>query len=219
MNFDFLVDSWQFIARAYLVTLLVALLSIAVGFALGTLVGIAREYGSGLVRALLGIYVDTMRAVPVLVILVWFYFAFPLLIGRPVSPIVASVLALGLHLGAYVAEVVRGGLASVRDGQIRAATALGMNRWQAIRFVTMPQAFIRMIPPLGSLGIIAFKDTAVASVIAVPELIKQSQILANQTFLPIEVYTLAMLLYFVTLYPAAIGIERLYRRVAPLGAS
>jgi polar amino acid transport system permease protein len=132
----------------------------------------------------------------------------------------AGVLALGVHLGAYVAEAIRAGLTSVRKGQMRAALALGMSRAEAIRTIILPQAIIRMLPPLGSLFVIAIKDSAIAGIaVGVPELLRQSQILAGKTFRPFEIYTVAMLAYFLLCYPVARGVDRLYRRVAHLGSS
>jgi len=214
-----IVAAWPFLAKALLTTILVSLASMALGLALGLLVGAGRVYGGRALDLVLGFYVDTMRAVPVLVVLVWTYFSFPLLIGRSLDAITAGVLALGLHLAAYVAEVIRAGLTSVRPGQMRAALALGMSRAQAVRAIILPQALIRMLPALGSLLVIAIKDSAIASVVAVPELMRQSQILAGKTFRPFEIYTCAMLVYFALCYPIARGVDRLYRRMAHLGSS
>lgn len=221
MSLDFspLFQSWQFMAKALWTTLVISGLSIALGFVVGVLVGALRTYGPRWLDRILSFYVDTVRAVPVLVILVWTYFAFPLVIGQSLNATTAGVLALGLHLGAYVAETIRAGLTSVRRGQMQAALALGMSRLAAVRTIILPQALIRMLPPLGSLSVIAIKDSAIASVIAVPELLRQSQILAGQTFRPFEIYTAAMIVYFLLCYPVARGIDRLYRRVAHLGAS
>jgi polar amino acid transport system permease protein len=221
MNVDFswLIDSWRFLARALWMTLLISVLSVVLGFAIGVAVGALRTYGGRCLGAILAFYVDSMRAVPVLVVLIWMYFAFPLLIGASLNALTAGVLALGLHLGAYVAEAIRAGLTSVRRGQMQAALALGMSDIQAIRTIILPQALIRMLPPLGSLFVIAIKDSAIASVIAVPELLRQSQIVAGQTFRPFEIYTTAMLVYFLLCFPVARGIDRLYRRVQHLGAS
>ncbi len=88
---------------------------------------------------------------------------------------------------------------------MRAALALGMSPFQAIRTIILPQALIRMLPPLGSLIVIAVKDSAIASVIAVPELLRQSQVLAGKTYRPFEIYTAAMLVYFLICYPMARG--------------
>jgi polar amino acid transport system permease protein len=219
LDFSPLTESWQFLARALWMTLLISVLSVAVGFVIGVAVGALRTYGGRWLDAILGFYVDSMRAIPVLVVLVWTYFAFPLLIGFSLNALTAGVLALGLHLGAYVAETIRAGLTSVRRGQMQAALALGMTEMQAIRTIILPQALIRMLPPLGSLFVIAIKDSAIASVIAVPELLRQSQIVAGQTFRPFEIYTAAMLVYFLLCYPVARGVDRIYRRLQHLGAS
>jgi polar amino acid transport system permease protein len=219
IDFSPLVDNWKFIADALWTTLAISFVSIILAFAIGLLVGTMRTYGGRAIDFLLSIYVDTVRAVPVLVILVWVYFAFPLVIGVSLQPFAAGVIALAFHEGAYLAEVIRAGLTSVRAGQMRAALALGMSGLQAVRTIILPQALIRMLPPLGSLIVIAIKDSAIASVIAVPELMRQSQILAGQTFRPFEIYTTAMILYFLVLFPVARGVDQIYRRLAPLGAS
>ncbi len=214
-----IVAAWPFLLKALGTTVLVSIASMLLGLGLGLIVGAGRVYGSRALDLALGFYVDTMRAVPVLVVLVWTYFSFPLLIGRSLDAVTAGVLALGLHLAAYVAEVIRAGLTSVRPGQMRAALALGMSRSQAVRSIILPQALIRMLPPLGSLLVIAIKDSAIASVVAVPELMRQSQILAGNSYRPFEIYTCAMLVYFALCYPIARGVDRLYRRLAHLGSS
>jgi len=219
INIQPILDSWLFLARALGMTLFVSLASMTLGFAIGVLVGGLRTYGGRVVSAILGFYVDTMRAIPLLVVLVWAFFAFPLLVGHSINAVTAGIVGLGLHLGAYVSEVIRAGLTSVRRNQMQAALALGMSRFQAIRTIILPQALIRMLPALGSLLVIAIKDSAIASVIAVPELLRQTQIVAGKTFRPFELYTAAMIVYFLLCYPIARGVDRLYRRVAHLGAS
>ena len=168
---------------------------------------------------MLAFYVDSMRAIPLLVVLVWVFFAVPILSPWSMSPFVAGVVGLGLHLAAFVAEVVRAGLTSIRPGQMQAALAIGMSRAQAVRIVLLPQALIRMVPAFGSLLVITIKDSAIASVIAVPELMRQSQVIVGKTYHPFEVFTAALLVYFVLCWPVARGVDRLYRRLAPLGAS
>ena len=134
------------------------------------------------------------------------------------SPLAAAILALGLHLAAYVAETVRAGLTSVRPGpDAGGAGARHEPLAQAIRKIILPQALVRMLPPLGSLLVIAIKDSAIASVIAVPELIRQTQISSRNTYLPFELYTFAMIVYFLLCYPVARGVDWLYRRVAHPG--
>jgi polar amino acid transport system permease protein len=214
-----LLVNWRFMLQAIETTLEVSVFSILLGTAIGVVCGALRTYGGTVPDVLLGLYVDLFRSIPVLAILVWVYFALPLLIGSLLNPILAAILALGIHLGAYVTEAIRAGLTSIRPGQMHAALALGMSRFQAIRTIILPQALIRMLPPLGSLIVIAIKDSAIASVIAVPELLRQSQVLAGKTYRPFEIYTAAMLVYFLICYPTARIIDRAYRRLAPLGAS
>ena len=214
-----LLVNWRFMLQAIETTLEVSVFSILFGTSIGVVCGALRTYGGTVPDVLLGLYVDLVRSIPVLAILVWVYFALPLLIGSLLNPILAGILALGIHLGAYVTEAIRAGLTSIRPGQMRAALALGMSRFQAIRTIILPQALIRMLPPLGSLIVIAIKDSAIASVIAVPELLRQSQVLAGKTYRPFEIYTAAMLIYFLLCYPTARIIDHAYRRLASLGAS
>lgn len=219
MDFTPLLSHWRFLANALGVTLSISVLSMALGSAIGVAVALGRAYGGRWLAGSLGYYVDSVRAIPLLVILVWVYFAFPLLLGWTLSPITAAVVGLSAHLGAYAAETVRAGLLSVRPGQMRAALALGMDRASAVRTVILPQAAIRMLPSIGSLLVVAVKDSGIASVIAVPELIRQSQVLSGLTYRSFEIYTVAMGAYFALCYPIARGVDALYRRVAFLGAS
>lgn len=218
-DFSVITENWQFLLRAYGMTILLSATSISVGLALGIVIGTGRVYGPRYIDIILGFFVDTMRAIPVLVLLVWGYLALPILLNVKMDPLAGATVMLGLHLSAYVAETVRSGLASIRKNQFRAALSLGMTPLQSVQFVVLPQALIRMIPPLGSFIIIAVKDSAIASVIAFPELLRASQTLVGQTFHPIEIYTTAMLMYLLTLYPIARLFELVYTRLAPRGAS
>jgi polar amino acid transport system permease protein len=221
MSLDFtpILEYWPFLLKGVGVTLELSGASVLCGVAVGLVAGIWRAYGGPVARWAIAFYVDSVRAIPILVIIVWTYFALPLVVGLTIEPVSAGVLALSFHLGAYAAEVVRAGLLSVRAGQMRAALALGMSRQQAIRVIILPQALIRMLPPIGSLLVIAVKDSAIASVIAVPELMHQSQLLAGVTYRPFEIFTATMLIYFLFLYPIARGTDRVYRKLAHLGAS
>jgi polar amino acid transport system permease protein len=152
-------------------------------------------------------------------VLVWTFFALPILTGVTLPPFWAALAALTFHIAAFVSEIVRAGIKSVRPGQTRAALALGMSRAQLLRKVLLPQAVIRMLPSYGSILSVTIKDTAIATVIAVPELMRQSETIAAQTFRPIEVYTTAMILFFLILFPVTRGVDAVYRRVAYLGRS
>jgi His/Glu/Gln/Arg/opine family amino acid ABC transporter permease subunit len=214
-----LLTRWQFLSAALWVTVYISLLSLLFGFVIGVIVGALRTYGGRFFDSVLGFYVDSMRAIPLLVVLVWTFFALPLIVGASLSSTTAGIIALSIHLGAYMAETVRAGLTSVRKGQLQAALALGMSRFEAIRKIILPQALIRMLPSLGSLCTFAIKDSAIASVIAVPELMRQSQIISGQTYQYATIYTSLMIVYFLLCFPFARGVDHLYRRVAHLGSS
>jgi polar amino acid transport system permease protein len=115
--------------------------------------------------------------------------------------------------------VIRAGIESIRPGQMRAGLALGLSRAQILRKVILPQATIRMLPAFGSILTIAIKDTAIATVIAVPELMHKAETVAGQSYRGVEVYTAVMIVYFLILFPLTRGIDRLYQRVAHLGRS
>ena len=221
MDFDFSVvtDHWRFLASGVGITLLLSVVSGLTSLVAGLVVALLRLYGPRVLRAAVVLYIDSMRAIPVLVVLVWSFFALPILTGLTMPPFVAALVGLTVHLAAYAAEIVRAGIESVRPGQTRAALALGMSRAQIVRRIILPQAIVRMLPAFGSLLSITIKDTAIASVIAVPELMRQSETLAGQSFQPIEVYTFAMLVYFVILFPVTRGVDMFYQRVAHLGRS
>lgn len=221
MEFDFepILTNWKFLGGGFLVTLALSVVSVIGATLLGAAIGIARSYGPRWVAAPLAFYVDSMRAVPVLVVLVWTFFAFPIAVGVNLPPFLAASLALTLHVSAYVAEILRAGLASVRIGQVRAGLALGMSKAQVVRRVILPQAVVRMLPPYASVLTITIKDTAIATVIAVPDLMHQSEVIASQSLRPMEVFTTAMIIYFLLLFPVTRGVEAVYKRVAHLGRS
>jgi polar amino acid transport system permease protein len=221
MEFDLspLLDSWQYLVEGLGVTLLLSLLTVACSMMLGFAVGLARCYGPAWLGWPLVFYIDSMRAIPVLVVLVWAYFAFPILTGVTLPPFWAALVALTAHISAYVAEIVRAGVVSVRPGQTRAALALGLSRAQTVKEIVLPQAVVRMLPAFGSIISITIKDTAIAAVIAVPEYMKQSETVAGQSFHPFEVFTAAAVVYFIILFPITRVVDMIYVRVAHLGRS
>ena len=211
MEFDFSVigDHARFLAHGIAITIALSVVSGLTSIVSGLGVAMLRLYGPRWLKPVVVLYIDSMRAIPVLVVIVWTFFALPIAAGLTMPPFAAALLALTIHLAAYAAEIVRAGIESVRPGQTRAA----------LRRIILPQAIVRMLPAFGSLLSITIKDTAIASVIAVPELMRQSETVAGQSFQPIEVYTFAMLVYFLLLFPVTRGVDRFYRSVAHLGRS
>jgi polar amino acid transport system permease protein len=219
LDFSPVIESWRFLLGGLGLTLALSVMTMLCSLVLGGAVGLARCYGPAWLRWPLVFYIDSMRAIPVLVVLVWSYFALPIVTGFVLPPFWAALVALSAHIAAYVAEIVRAGIGSIRPGQSRAAFALGMSRVQTIRQIILPQALVRMLPAFGSILSVTIKDTAIAAVIAVPEYMNRSQTLAGESFRPIEVFMVAMVVYFVVLFPVTRGVDMVYARLAHLGRS
>ena len=147
-----------------------------------------------------------------LVQLVWFYYALPVLSGLELSATVAATLSLALYGGAFYAEIIRGGVIATDAGQFEAGTALGMTRVQVMRRVVLPQAFKKMVPPLMNQSIMQLKNTSLLSVLAVPDLLYQGQVIAHDTYRPLELYTFIALAYFAVLLPVTVWSQRLEHR-------
>ena len=214
-----LTENWRFFASGFGVTILLSVISAITSILAGLVIALLRLYGPRWLAPLLVFYVDTMRSIPVLVVLVWIYFAFPILAGVTFPPFWAALVGLTLHIAAYAAEIIRAGIESIRPGQTRAGLALGMSRAQILRKIVLPQATIRMLPAFGSVLTMAIKDTAIATVIAVPELMHRAETVAGQSYRPVEVFTAVMVLYFLLLFPVTRVVDRLYQRLAHLGRS
>ncbi len=221
MDFDFspLIDSWRFLASGLGLTILLSVAAVICSFVLGLAVALGRMYGPSWLRVPLVFCIDSRRAIPVFVVLVWIYFAVPIISGYSFDPFWAALIGITIHVAAYVAEVVRAGITSIRKGQIQAGLAIGMSGAQIVRKVLLPQATVRMLPAFGSIVSVTIKDTAIAAVIAVPELMRQAETVAGQSYRPIEVFTTVMVIYFLLIFPVTRLIDRYYIRVAHLGRS
>ncbi|NLS45625.1 MAG: amino acid ABC transporter permease [Firmicutes bacterium] len=178
-------------------TVELAVIAVAIGLAIGSFVGIGRVGSRRIVRTITGIYVDFIRGTPLLVQLFLVYFGLPQLIGRPVPPFTAAIAAMGINSGAYVAEIVRAGIQSIDKGQMEAARSIGLTSPQAMRYIIFPQAFRRIIPPLGNEFIAMLKDSSLVSVIALEELLRKGQVIITRTFRPFEIYMVVALIYLI----------------------
>ncbi len=190
-------------------TILFTIACVVLGLVVGVVTGLGRLSANPFVAAPLRAYVELFRCTPVLVQLVWFYYALPVLTGIEISAIGAATLSLTLYGGAFYSEIVRGGVISIDVGQVEAAKAIGMTPYQAMRRVILPQAFRRMVPPLISQSIMQLKNTSLLSVLAVPDLLYQGQVIAHETYRPLELYTFIAVAYFVILLPVTLWAKRL----------
>ena len=158
-------------------------------------------------------FIEIFRCTPVLVQLIWCYYALPLIAGIEMTPISASLLALSCYGGSFYAEIIRGGIVSIEAGQSEAASALGMTPGLAMRRIILPQALHRMLPALMNQSILQFKNTSLVSVLAVPDLVYQGQIAAHDSFGPLETYTAVAVAYFLILFPLTLYVRSRERRL------
>lgn len=214
--------SWDFtvltpylgvLRQGLVVTLQLVGVSLVLGLAAGLVVGLLKYARNPLLNWPASAYVELFRNVPVLVQLVWFYYAFPIIVGTELSAFTAAALALSLNTSAFSAELFRGGIQSIERGQREAGQALGMSAMTLMRRIILPQAVKRMIPPLTNRAIELTKMTALASTIAVPELLYQGRLINAVTFRPIETYTVVAMIYLVVLWLATLGVDRLENRL------
>ena len=195
------------------VTVLFTVAIVAAGLVVGLVAGLMRLSSWRVVRWVAQAYVEVFRCTPVLVQLVWFYYALPILLGVEMSATTAAALALALYGGSFYSEIIRGGIVSIEAGQREAAEALGMMPGQAMRRIILAQAVRRMVPALMNQSIIQFKNTSLVSVLAVPDLLYQGQAVAHDTYRPLEVYSLVAVIYFAVLFPLTLLVGRIEARL------
>lgn len=193
-------------------TLLYTFACIVGGLLVGLLAAFGRLSPLLIVRWPTQLLVEIFRCTPLLVILIWFYYALPALLGIQISALTAGLLALSLYGGSFYGEIIRAGIISIDIGQREAAQALGMRRGDAMRRIILPQALRRMVPPLMNQSILQLKNTSLVSVLALPDLIYQGQLVTHETYRPLEVYTTVAVVYFAILFPATLLVQRLERR-------
>ena len=177
------------------VTIKITALSVALGVVIGLFVGIARISRIKLLRVLAAIYVDFFRGTPLLVQIFLVYFALPVITGQRVDPFVAAIGSCGINSGAYVAEIFRAGIQSIDKGQMEAGRSLGMTWVQTMRYIIVPQAFKRVIPPLGNEFIALLKDSSLVSVIGFEELTRRGQLIIAKTYGSLEIWLSVAVIY------------------------
>jgi len=188
--------------------------TILIGLAIGLVTGLLRLSRNIFLTAPLVAYIEIFRCTPLLVQVIWFYYALPVVVGIDIPAHVAATLVLSLYTGAFYAEIVRGGVNSIERGQWDAARSLGLRRLQLLRLVILPQALRRMIPPFMNQSIIQLKNTSLVSTIAVADLLYQGTLITAATYRPLETYTAIALIYFAVLFPLTLGAQYVERRLA-----
>jgi arginine/lysine/histidine transport system permease protein len=194
IDFGSIITSWPFLLQGALLTIQIAIFSSTIGFMLGTILGFAHTYASVLIQWIITLYVTVLRGTPMLIQISFAYYVLPEL-GLRISPFATAVIAIGLNSSAYISQIIKSGIKSVSKGQLEAAQVLGMTKLQTMRYITLPQALVLVIPALVNEFITLIKDSSLASIIGVPELFKKGNGIATATFNVIPVYCAMAAIY------------------------
>lgn len=195
-------------------TVLYTVGSIVIGVLLGALLCGARLSSWSILRGSARVFQELFRCTPLLVQLLWVYYALPLLLGTTIDNRAAALLTLSCYVGAFYAEIFRAGIVSIDKGQREAALALGMNRAQSMRRIVLPQAVKRMLPSFINQSVIQFKNTSLVSVISVADLAYMASVVNGQTYRPLESYTVMALFYIAMLLPLTQAADYIEKRLA-----
>ncbi|MGF7159430.1 His/Glu/Gln/Arg/opine family amino acid ABC transporter permease subunit [Rhodoligotrophos appendicifer] len=208
LNFEVIGDYWQVFLRGLSLTVFLTLVTMVLATVMAIPLALARLSELKLIRWPANVFVEFMRATPLILQLIYIYYVLPTA-GIRLDPITAAITGLSLHYAAYLSEVFRGGIQSIQKGQLEAALSLGLSRYLAFRKVILPQATRVVLPTLGNYLISLFKDTSLASVVTVQELMFSGQIIAARNFQYFTVYTVTAILYFAVCYPSGLAVRAL----------
>lgn len=212
INFDLIIKSIPLLLAGAGITLEITALSVFFGLLIGCVVGIARLCNVKILRILAGIYVDFLRGTPLLVQIFIVYFALPHIIGSRVDPFFAAISACSINSGAYIGEIFRGGIQSIDRGQMEAGRSLGLTWWQTMKYIILPQAFKRIIPPLGNEFIAMLKDSSLVSVIGFEELTRRGQLIIARTYASMEIWAAVAVIYLIMTFAVSRLVAKLEKR-------
>ena len=194
-------------------TFYIAFIAIIFSFIFGSLLGIARFSDIKLLKIPATTYIELFRALPLIMVIFWVYFAIPIVTGVKASALISAIISFTLFESAYIAEIVRAGLKSIPKGQFEAAKTLGMNPWQTFIFVILPQAYRRMIPAIVSQFVSLFKDTSLVYVIGIIEFFRAATIVNNRIYMNFEILSFIALIYFICAFTLSKIAGNLEKRV------
>ncbi len=212
-DFDIIFDNLPFLLEGMKTTLLLTALAMIGGVILGTLLALVRLSSMKTLAFVAASYVNFFRSLPLILVIFWFYFLVPLVLGRPVGGFYSVLVAFTLFEAAYYSEIIRAGITSVRSGQAAAARALGMTYGQSMRYIVLPQAFKAMLPILLTQSIILFQDTSLVYVVGLKDFLVSAELIANRDQRLIEMFSFVALVYLVLCFSASLGVKALERRM------
>jgi glutamate/aspartate transport system permease protein len=189
-------------------------IAMAGGILFGTLLALARLSSIGPLAMVATWYVNLMRSIPLVMVILWFFLVIPLIIGQPIGAENSAIVTFTAFEAAYYSEIMRAGIQSVSKGQVSAGYALGMSYWQTMGNIVLPQAFRNMLPILLTQTIILFQDTSLVYAIGAKDLLKASEIAGKNYNRPVEMYLFVAVVYFVLCFGLSSLVKRLQKRIA-----
>jgi len=218
MNLDFAFLNWNvvsaFIAKGMIFSVQLTLVAMIGGIALGTLLALMRLSGKKWLVMPAAFYVNTLRSIPLVMVILWFFLLIPLLIGRPMGAELSAIITFTVFEAAYYSEIMRAGIQSVPRGQVYAGYAVGMTYRQTMQLIVLPQAFRNMLPVLLTQTIILFQDTSLVYAIGAYDMLKGFETAGKNFGRPIEAYLLAAVVYFIMCYALSWLVKRLHKKIA-----
>jgi glutamate/aspartate transport system permease protein len=217
MNLDFAFLNWgvisSFVAKGFIFSVQLTLIAMIGGIALGTVLALMRLSGKKWLVMPAAFYVNTLRSIPLVMVILWFFLLIPLLIGRPLGTELSAIITFTVFEAAYYSEIMRAGIQSVPKGQVYAGYAVGMTYPQCMQLVVLPQAFRNMLPVLLTQTIILFQDTSLVYAIGAYDLYKGFEVAGKNFNRPVETTLVAAVVYFVICFSLSMLVRRLQKRI------
>ena len=218
LNLDFSFYNWDlisnFVLKGLYFSLMLTLIATVGGVLLGTLLALMRLSGQKWLQVPAVIYVNGMRSIPLVMVILWFFLLMPAIIGRPIGAELSAIITFIAFEAAYFSEIMRAGIQSVSRGQVFAGQAMGMTYGQNLRFVILPQALRNMLPVLLTQTIILFQDTSLVYAIGAYDMLKGFEVAGKNFGRPIEAYLAAAVVYFVMCFALSWSVKRLHQKIA-----
>ena len=218
MNLDFGFLNWgvvgSFIAKGFWFSLQLTVIAMIGGIALGTVLALMRLSGKKWLVLPAAAYVNTLRSIPLVMVILWFFLLIPMLIGRPMGAELSAIITFTVFEAAYYSEIMRAGIQSVSRGQVNAGYALGLNYFQTMGTVVLPQAFRNMLPVLLTQTIILFQDTSLVYVLSITDFLGAAAKVAQRDGRLVEMYLFVAVVYFIISFSLSYLVKRLQQRIA-----
>ena len=216
LDFSFLTADVlaSYVSKGLWFSVQLTLVAMVGGIVLGTLLALLRLSGKKWLEMPAALYVNTMRSIPLVMVILWFFLLIPLLIGQPMGAELSAVITFTLFEAAYFAEIMRAGIQSIPRGQVHAGYAVGMNYRQTMQLIVLPQAFRNMLPVLMTQTIILFQDTSLVYAIGAYDLLKGFEVAGKNFNRPVETYLVAAVVYFVICFSLSMLVRRLQKKIA-----